>query len=101
MNGLSDLRTIGSQHMMSRVWDGRQSHVTMHTLSKFVKSCVLIVVDIAGNNGRAQHIHRIMSCHSYDKIRNALDSFKVWPTISDTGSERESRCHLSGTFGSR
>jgi hypothetical protein len=27
-------------------------------------------------------------------------SFKVCPMSSDWGSERQSRCHLSGTFGS-
>jgi hypothetical protein len=37
-----------------------------------------------------QHIDRIMSLHSYGKVRNALGSFKVYPTTSDTESERES-----------
>jgi hypothetical protein len=36
-----------------------------------------------------------MSWHSYDKIRTASGNFKVCPTTSDTGSERESRFHLS------
>jgi hypothetical protein len=44
MNGLSDLRTVGSQHMMGRVWDGSQRHVTTLILRKFAKSRVLIVV---------------------------------------------------------
>jgi hypothetical protein len=44
MNGLSDLRTVSSQHMMSRIWDGPQHHVTTLMLHKFMKSCVLIVV---------------------------------------------------------
>jgi hypothetical protein len=33
MNGLSDLRTVGSQRM-SRVWDGPQRHVTTVMLRK-------------------------------------------------------------------
>jgi hypothetical protein len=43
-NGFSDLRTVGSQHMMTGIWDGPQHHVTTLILRKFVKSCVLIVV---------------------------------------------------------
>jgi hypothetical protein len=38
MNGLSDLRMVGSQYMMSRVWDGPQRHVMMLMLRKFMKS---------------------------------------------------------------
>jgi hypothetical protein len=48
MNCLSDLTTVGIQHMMSRVWDGPQCHVTTLILHKFVKSCVLIVVSLCG-----------------------------------------------------
>jgi hypothetical protein len=44
MNGLSDLRMVGSQHMMSCVWDVSQRHVMTLILCKFVKSCILIVV---------------------------------------------------------
>jgi hypothetical protein len=44
VNGLSDLRTVSSQHMMSRVWDGPHRHVRMLVLRRFVKSYVLIVV---------------------------------------------------------
>jgi hypothetical protein len=44
MNGLSDLRTVRSQHMISCVWDDPEHHVTMLTLHKIVKSSVLIVV---------------------------------------------------------
>jgi hypothetical protein len=102
MNGLSDLRTVGSQHTMSRVWDGPQRHVTTLMLLKFVKSCVLIVVWQCERYSKSvQHIDGIMSWHSYDKIRNALGNFKVCPTTSDTGSERQSRCHLSRTSGLR
>jgi hypothetical protein len=35
---LRDLRTVGSQHMMSRVWDGTQRHVTTLILRKYVRS---------------------------------------------------------------
>jgi hypothetical protein len=42
-NCLRDLRTDGSQHMMSRVWDSPQCHVTTLMLHKFMKSCVPIV----------------------------------------------------------
>jgi hypothetical protein len=35
----------------------------------------------------------IMSLHSYDKIRNGLGGFKVCSMTSDTGSERQPRCH--------
>jgi hypothetical protein len=44
MNDLSDLRMVSSQHMMSRIWDGRQRHLTTLMLCKFVKSCILIIV---------------------------------------------------------
>jgi hypothetical protein len=44
MNGLSDLRTVGSQNKMSSVWDGPQRHVTTLMFRKLVKSCVLTVV---------------------------------------------------------
>jgi hypothetical protein len=36
MNGLNDLRTVGSQQMMSRFWDGLQHHVTTLMLRKFM-----------------------------------------------------------------
>jgi hypothetical protein len=86
MNGLSDLRTVGSQHITSRLWDGPQRHVTTLVLHKFMKSFVLIVV------WQCVHVW-----HSYGKIRNASGSFEVCPMTSDTSSERESRSHLSGT----
>jgi hypothetical protein len=44
MNGLSDLRMVGSQHMMNCVWDGPRHRLTTLMLRKFVKSCALIVV---------------------------------------------------------
>jgi hypothetical protein len=44
MNGLSDLRTVGSQHMMNHGWDGPERHVTTLMLGKFMKSCILIIV---------------------------------------------------------
>jgi hypothetical protein len=42
--GFSDLRTVGSQRMMSLVWDGPQRHVMMLMLCKFVKLYFLIIV---------------------------------------------------------
>jgi hypothetical protein len=60
MNGLSDLRSVGSQHMTSRVWDSPQCHVMAIMFRKFVKSCILSF-DSAGNSRRVQHIDRIMS----------------------------------------
>jgi hypothetical protein len=44
MNDLSDLRTVDSQHMMSRVWDGPQRRVTTLMLRKSVRSnrCLII-----------------------------------------------------------
>jgi hypothetical protein len=60
MNGLSNLRAVGSQHMTSHIWDGPQHHVTTLMLRKFAELCVLIVVYSAGNSRRVQHIDRIM-----------------------------------------
>jgi hypothetical protein len=51
---------VGSHHMMSRVLDGLQRHVTTLMLRKFVKSFELSF-DSAGNSRRVQHIDRIMS----------------------------------------
>jgi hypothetical protein len=44
----------------------------------------------------------IISCHDIlmTKLEIRRGSFKVYPTTSDTGSERQLRCHLSGSFGS-
>jgi hypothetical protein len=42
--GLSDLRMVGSQHMISRNWDGPQCHVAVLMLRKFMKSCVQIII---------------------------------------------------------
>lgn len=39
----------------------------------------------------------IGSCH--DILTTKSGSFRICPTTSDTGSERQSHCHLSGTFG--
>jgi hypothetical protein len=57
INGLSDISTVDSQHMMSRVWDGPQCRLMTLMLRKFMKSSF----DSAGNNRRVQHIDRTMS----------------------------------------
>jgi hypothetical protein len=81
-----DLRMVGSQHMMSRVWDSPQRHETTLMLNKFVKS----LFDSARNSKRVQHIDRIVSWYFYDKItrRKASGNLILFPTISDTGLER-------------
>jgi hypothetical protein len=61
MNGLSDLRVAGSQHMVSHVWNSPQHHVMTLMLLKFVKSAFCSSFDSAGNSRRVQHIDRIMS----------------------------------------
>jgi hypothetical protein len=38
VNGLSDLRMVESQHMISRVWDGPQHHMLILMLHKIVCS---------------------------------------------------------------
>jgi hypothetical protein len=45
MNGLSDLRIVGSQHMMSRVWRSTQHRVQVHEIIR--SNCRLTVGEIA------------------------------------------------------
>jgi hypothetical protein len=80
VNGLSNLRMVGSEHMMSCVWDDPR-HVTMLVLHKFVKfvrsNRCLIVQEISEECNIS-----IGSCHEILTTKQSLSH----------------DCHLSGTF---
>lgn len=81
-----------SQQTMTHIQDGLQHH----SCSTCSWNCEFkVLFDSLRLSRRVQHIERFMSWHSHErKVKNALCSWKVFPTISDIDSERQLQCHL-------
>jgi hypothetical protein len=94
MNSLSNLRTVNSQHMMSRVWDGSQRHVTTLMLCEFVKSC-------SKRRSTVQEIEEecnisIGSCHDIFttklEMHLVVSKFVPWLLTQDQRDSRVANC---------